>query len=156
MNGKIHLGVLPGTSILLGLIVIGFLPKPTAEAAKNQYADVLKTTKQHLIETYGRLPLSFETNVGQTSNQVKFLSRGQGYTLFLTRRAEAVLVLGASVGQRTPERPADTLLAVVNPHPQATPPSVLRMKLVGAKLNPERERIAELPGKANYFIGNDP
>src|SRR5258708_28696957 len=116
MNGKIHLGVLLGTSILLGLIVIGFLPKPPAEAAKNESADVLKTTKQHLIETYGRLPLSFETNVGQTSNQVKFLSRGQCYTLFLTRRAHALLVLRASAPQRSPARPGGTFLGVVNPN----------------------------------------
>jgi len=45
-----------------------------------------------LVETYGRLPLSFEINQGQTDSQVKFLSRGPGYTLFLTGD-EAVLTL---------------------------------------------------------------
>src|SRR2546423_6656706 len=33
---------------------------------------------------YGRLPLSFEANHGQTNPAVNFLSRGSGYTLFLT------------------------------------------------------------------------
>ena len=33
---------------------------------------------------YGKLPLSFEINQGQTDAQVQFLSRGSGYTLFLT------------------------------------------------------------------------
>src|ERR1700730_13509311 len=33
---------------------------------------------------YGKLPLSFEGNEGQIGSQVKFLSRGNGYTLFLT------------------------------------------------------------------------
>jgi hypothetical protein len=37
-----------------------------------------------LSEMYGKLPLQFEPNRGQTDTQVKFLSRGQGYTLFLT------------------------------------------------------------------------
>src|SRR5438128_10177087 len=41
-------------------------------------------------ETYGKLPLSFEINEGQTDAQVKFFSRGAGYNLFLTS-TEAVL-----------------------------------------------------------------
>ena len=46
-------------------------------------------------EAYGRLPLSFEQNEGQTDTRVAFLARGQGYTLFLTKEAEAVLALSA-------------------------------------------------------------
>ena len=38
------------------------------------------------------LPLGFEANQGQVDQQVKFLARGQGYTLFLTPGA-AVLGL---------------------------------------------------------------
>jgi len=45
-----------------------------------------------LVESYGRLPLAFEANRGQTDGQVKFLSRGSGYTMFLTQ-GEAVLSL---------------------------------------------------------------
>ena len=43
-----------------------------------------------LVTTYGKLPLSFEANQGQTDQTVKFLSRGRGYALFLTGN-EAVL-----------------------------------------------------------------
>ena len=43
-------------------------------------------------EAYGKLPLSFEANRGQTDQRVKFLSRGSGHTLFLTS-TDAVLVL---------------------------------------------------------------
>src|SRR5262245_23970506 len=43
-------------------------------------------------EAYGKLPLYFEANRGQTDTQVKFLSRGPGHALFLTA-TEAVLVL---------------------------------------------------------------
>lgn len=42
------------------------------------------------------LPFSFERNVGQTDAEVEFLSRGRGYTLFLTARG-AVLALDRSV-----------------------------------------------------------
>ena len=44
------------------------------------------------VADYGRLPLSFEANRGQTDEQVEFLSRGNGYALFLTPN-EAVLTL---------------------------------------------------------------
>ena len=35
-------------------------------------------TQARLVESYGRLPLSFELNQGQTDSRVKFLSRGRG------------------------------------------------------------------------------
>ncbi|MCI0422629.1 MAG: hypothetical protein L0312_25990, partial [Acidobacteria bacterium] len=44
------------------------------------------------MNNYGRLPLRFEANSGQTDARVKFLSRGRGYTMFLTGD-EAVLSL---------------------------------------------------------------
>ena len=59
-------------------------------------------TQPRLAESYGNLPLSFEINRGQTDPQVKFLSRGSRYSLFLTGN-EAVLSLkkpGASSQKR--------------------------------------------------------
>jgi len=50
------------------------------------------TAQAGLVEAYGKLPLSFELNKGQTDSQVRFLSRGSGYSLFLTGN-EAVLAL---------------------------------------------------------------
>src|SRR5260370_19632871 len=49
-------------------------------------------TKQKITEEYGKLPLSFEANHGQTDAKVKFLSRGPGYKLFLLPN-DAVLTL---------------------------------------------------------------
>jgi hypothetical protein len=46
--------------------------------------------------SYGKLPLSFEANTGQTDARVKFLSRGNGYTLFLTKH-EATIALRKSL-----------------------------------------------------------
>jgi hypothetical protein len=48
------------------------------------------TAEARILEAYGKLPLSFEVNQGQTDQRVKFLSRGSGYSLFLTGN-EAVL-----------------------------------------------------------------
>src|SRR6516225_8803781 len=68
-------------------------------ATANTTAQASPTVRARLVETYGKMPLSFEANQGQTDPQVKFLSRGSGYTLFLTGN-KAVL------GLRTPERKA--------------------------------------------------
>ena len=53
-----------------------------------------KTSNPRLVENYAKLPLHFEVNRGQTDQQVKFLSRGSGHTLFLTSN-EAVLATGS-------------------------------------------------------------
>jgi len=45
-----------------------------------------------LDRDFGKQPLSFEANQGQSDPRVRFLSRGEGYSLFLTDR-EAVLAL---------------------------------------------------------------
>ena len=49
-------------------------------------------TSQRVIATMMGMPLQFEANHGQVDAQVKFLSRGSGYTLFLTP-TESVMVL---------------------------------------------------------------
>src|SRR5271170_4211241 len=46
----------------------------------------------HLAANYGRLPLAFETNQGQTDPQAQYMAHGRGYSLFITGQ-EAVLVL---------------------------------------------------------------
>src|SRR2546422_11721271 len=45
-------------------------------------------------EAYGKLPLHFEVNQGQTGSGVKFLSRGRGDTLFLTGGGGSVRLVG--------------------------------------------------------------
>src|SRR5882672_6479114 len=91
-------------------------------------------TDARLNESYGKLPLHFEANRGQTDKDVRFLSRGPGYGLYLTA-GEAVLVLS---------KHADTKRVA------------LRMSLVGAARKPLVSGLEEQPGKANYFIGKDP
>ena len=48
-----------------------------------------------LDNNYGRLPLAFEPNLGQTAPEVRFLARGGGMMAFFTD-AETVMVLGGS------------------------------------------------------------
>ncbi|MGA2556714.1 MAG: SBBP repeat-containing protein, partial [Verrucomicrobiota bacterium] len=76
-------------------------------------------------------------NQGQTDPQVRFLSRGKGYALFLAAD-EAVLSLSAQHA------------------PQTSSAAVLRMRLLDANPAPRMTGLAELSGKVNYFKGNDP
>jgi len=52
-----------------------------------------------LAQSFGKLPLSFEENQGQVDGKVKYLARGQGYTLFLTE-TEAVLALRSAASEK--------------------------------------------------------
>ena len=102
-------------------------------------------TQVRMTEAYGKLPLSFEANQGQTDARVNFLSRGSGYTLFLTA-TEAVLALRESAAPSSGEA-RDT---------QVTTGTVLRMQLIGANPAPAVAGLERLPGQVNYFIGHDP
>jgi hypothetical protein len=113
--------------------------------------------------SYLTLPLAFEANQGQTDQQVKFLSRGRGYGLFLTGE-EAILrlrkpsaVSGQASASGNPKlETGNSKLGPRDPSPESRIPSVLRMKLAGANRNAKVVGLSELSGKSNYFIGNDP
>lgn len=107
------------------------------------------------VEAYGKLPLAFEKNEGQTDPRVRFTSRGRGYLLFLTSD-EAVLSLRRS--KTAPLSPADRLArlrAARKGHSQDVV-SVVRMHLDGANTAAQIEVLDQLPGKTDYYIGNDP
>lgn len=108
---------------------LDFLPGAT-NTLSSVPADNL--TARRRIESHQRLtPIYFEPNVGQTAEDVKFLARGPGYTLFLTAN-ETVLALQGK--------------------------AVIRTQLEGETRNPEpqMEGLEKLPGISNYFLGNDP
>src|SRR5712671_6150319 len=109
------------------------------------------TTDARVSESYGKLPLQFEANRGQTHKDVHFLSRGQGYSLYLTA-GEAVLVLS----KPNPDARPDARSTQARPDAPAQVNSVaLRMSLVGAARKSTVSGLDELSGKANYLIGKD-
>ncbi len=124
-------------------------------------------------EGFGKLPLYFEENVGQTDNSVHFFARGPGYGLFLTS-TEAVMVLqqpgeaAGNAGGGMLSRPCvdsmripdcvgrESMAPAATAQDAPKPPAVVRMQWVGASATPAVTGRDEHPGKVNYFLGNDP
>src|SRR5216683_1132112 len=141
------------------------LPRAPARAALE--GALPKAAQPRALEGYGRLPLIFEANQGQTNPQAQFLSRGSGFTLFLTS-TEAVLVLRHGTGSRGTESRQSSLpgssashaksrtrnAKLVKKNPEIE--GVLRMQLVRANPAARSWGLDDLPGKSNYFLGNDP
>jgi hypothetical protein len=99
--------------------------------------DIDQKTRARVSEAYGRLPIRFEENAGQTGAEVKFLARGGGYNFFLTQ-SEAVLILPK-----------------LRSRSDADAQSIVRMKLIGADPAPQTEGLDRLPGRSNYITGRD-
>ena len=116
---------------------------PVSESVRKP--DAAKQAKA--LENYGNLPISFEANQGQVSGQVKFLSRGSGYTLFLTEQS-AVLALSGNSSASDAGAPQH--------EPANAYSDVVRMRLVGANPAARVSGVEEQPGKTNYIVGNDP
>ena len=88
-----------------------------------------------------RLPLIFEPNEGQVNPDVRFVSRGPGYSLFLgpTGAILATPKPRAALSDKAANGTVDTV----------------RMTLVGANPAASLAGTRLLPGTSNYFIGND-
>ena len=96
-------------------------------------------------EAFGKLPMSFEVNKGQTAKGVDFLARGRGYSVFLTPTGPVTSLTKAVPSARpaTGDQMAE---------PDTT---VVRMHLVGGNRNATPRAQAKLPGVVNHLIGSD-
>jgi Beta-propeller repeat/Domain of unknown function DUF11 len=128
--------------VVAGATALSLVPHPQRSDSQAQLTsyEAFPATGQKTptLTSYGRLPLMFEPNVGQTDARVSFLARGSGYGLFLTPQNAVLSLQRASTKGK------------------ATSAGVVRMKLVGASANPRIAGIDQLPGTSNYLIGNDP
>jgi hypothetical protein len=108
-----------------------------------------------ILDQYGKLPLSFEANHGQTDGRVRFLSRTSGYTLFLTGD-EAVLALSGKTENIRKAEIAGTAHTLQSSMAATKAGGVLRMRLRNANPAAKVTGVDGLAGTSNYFIGNDP
>ena len=147
---------------------IGAAPRISPTASTQKAMAAARADQQSARMALGQLPLSFEANRGQFPPEVQFASRGAGYKAFFTQN-EAVFVLrkpgtaattsnGPNVKSQgtNAERAAQLQRERQERAAQrAAAKAVVRMSLVGANLAPAVSGMESLPGKINYFRGND-
>jgi hypothetical protein len=93
-----------------------------------------RMSEKEALDAYGKLPLSFISNEGQTDKAVRYYAQGAGYGFFFTPRG-AMLSFAEGKGRGGHALALDFLGA----HPDAT--------LTAKK---------RLSGKVNYLVGDDP
>ncbi len=126
------------------------LTSPPQPGAKQASAAL----RAQVVNAYAKLPLRFEQNRGQADPRVRFVSRGAGYSVFLTP-TEAVVTLrsGATRSLKPPLRESAERRSEERPD---RTPDVIRLRLAAANPTPQIEGREQLAGASNYLIGNDP
>lgn len=122
--------------------VIGVLPLAVMAASSSPGEPSPKSS-------LGMLPLCFEANLGQGYGGFDFIARGRNCNFFVAP-AEAVLTL---TKYETSTRAASPRHPVPSRVRQAT--RELRLEFVGADPAAAMSGTDELPGRVNYFLGND-
>jgi len=134
-------------------------------------------TRVRMADMYAGLPLRFEENRGQAGNRVKFLAQGRGYGLFLAS-GEAELALRSGSTSHADSKAGESrktalagimkaegahglgtmggIPATAKSEKNTESAALVRLKLVGGNRGANPVGEDELPGKSNYFIGNDP
>jgi len=83
-------------------------------------------------QAFQSVPAWFEPNQGYADPQVKYYSRGAGYTLFMEKSGVVMNLAGE------------------------TATASMRISLAGGNSGPELEALDPLPGRSDYFLGNQP
>ena len=110
---------------------------PAEASSKKARRSTAFATKQEALAAYGRLPLAFTPNVGQTDPRVRYSAEGAGFSVFLTRR-QAMLSLQPLDEQRRGRGVA------------------LALRFLGSNPNVAVRGERPGPGRVNYLLGNDP
>ena len=137
-------------NLLASALVLAILPFGQTAAAQHRVNK--SSVGTDLRSQYASLRLSFERNMGQAPGEVEFLARGANYTAFL-RADEMVLALSR------PHLPENNGIGTVvrgKIGRSDGPVSLLRIHFAGAAGGDALQGLDELPGKVNYFLGNNP
>lgn len=111
------------------------------------------------------LPLAFEANQGQLDPQVKYMARGNGYKLLLTK-SRAIINVAASransevremmLHKRLGAARTRALLKKRNFAVEKSSSVALNMNFLGANHDAQLLAHGQQSGRVNYFSGNDP
>ena len=170
-------------AVLLGMIfLMSWLGTPTSEAmaarpglavmdagsnSKTRVGEKSPATmpapaKRKLMSAYARQPLGFEKNEGQTDPQFKFLTRGADYSMYLSSQKMSIWLQHPGLQNPGLQRSISQSASGSGGSGPSTggvsagADNFLDIALVGASALSSGSAVDELPGKSNYFHGNDP
>ena len=149
--------------VLLWTVIVGADKRGNTGDAGSRAAGAERATKavapkdkSAWAEAYGRLPMSFEENQGQTAREVRYVAHGGRYELFLTPQ-EAVMALRPSKHlDFSPQHRSAYLRALREQRRAAQTIAAIRMRFEGANPEARITGAARLPTRVNYFTGSDP
>jgi Beta-propeller repeat len=105
------------------------------------------------FRSLGSMPMTFEANIGQTDPRVGFVSRGPGYTLYLTPTESVLSLRRLASPPPGAVRPA---LVSAKPEKGAKDEAMVRMRLVGSRPGIVVSGCEALNVRTNYLLGADP
>lgn len=112
---------------------------------------------QKLLAAFHQLPLSFIPNRGQVDERVKFYGRSGSASFFFAR--DEVVYAFVQRGKEASLRKVSRSVPTEDSGRQGERKirgHAVRIQFIGANPDPMIEGGEKLPGKVNYFIGNDP
>lgn len=139
--------------LLIVAIITSVISTQGQEASKSAQRASNKLAAYRNSDSFGRVPLGFEANRGQTDASVKYLTRGEGYTLFL-KDDEAIVALhkpSAVVPFRFLTR-KDFRKTPIPLHAKTAEVELVHFRLVGARKASMRA-LDQGPFKSNYIVG---
>ncbi|HTV60766.1 MAG TPA: SBBP repeat-containing protein [Verrucomicrobiae bacterium] len=105
-------------------------------------------------ERYRKLPMAFVANEGQASPETRFTSQGKGYSVLLANQG-AILALREAGARSAPGKSPKGFRAWSTKQIRKEETSVLALGLAGATLNAPMIGLDKLPGRTDFFIGDN-
>src|SRR5687768_15291118 len=151
--------------LLCFVLILSLIGIPASTLTTPAFANIPKPVpanpmrQSDPVGAFSALPLSFELNQGQTHEQVRFLTRSEGYVLFLTA-TEAVMALHNPAAHKKGKENHESRSRAHDSESRTSgtrlPRRIVRMKLEGANPDPLIEGLGQLATTSNYFAGPDP
>ncbi|MCA9482237.1 MAG: SBBP repeat-containing protein [Nitrospina sp.] len=135
--------------------LIRFDPAKPGDSTRPELKKTDPKTRLKVEKSFSAMPLMFEENKGQTSDEVRFYSRGRGYNFYLTP-TESVMVLSKTIKEHPgPIKEPHRFDPRENMDPPKIEQSVVRMEVVGANKKATIKGQEKLKSTSHYFVGND-
>jgi uncharacterized repeat protein (TIGR01451 family) len=131
------------------------LTTASAQPASLERNDSGSLRRSSFSSSHGRLPISFELNMGQADPQVKFTARGKGYSVLLTEDG-AILGLQGARETSKPDNFKATSSGKSSNMRIAGYAIAVHLKLLRSNRKAGMTGTRKLPGVSNYYLGNDP